>query len=394
LGLTVNRTRPAANQANPAVTTQTTTQYDAVGRVTGISYNDGSTPVKSFTYDVPSLWTNFSQTNLKGRLSVAYVGASPTIIAGMSFSYDALGRALGSAQCQPSGCGTGSKDKHFTYGYDWNGNLTLTSDGSGVTTSYTRSPAGEVTSIGTSLSGPTYVSTLVSNVQNGPNGPSSYLLGNGLSTSVSYDGLGRLNGKWLCNGSSPSPNCSNQVYGTTANWRGQRLLSSTDSVLASGQYSYDDFNRLSLTNYNGGLYVFNEIYDRYGNRWRQNTIAGTGAQPQLSFDQTTNRVNTAGYAYDAAGNMTNDSFHTYTYDAEGNVVLIDNGQTEKHTYDAFNHRVRVDVPVDANQALEIYFNAFGQRVSMWFPNTGVQYEGNYYWGSTPIAYYSTTGTVF
>ena len=35
---------------------------------------------------------------------------------------------------------------------------------------------------------------------NRPNGPTAYILGNGLGEAITYDGMGRLNGKWLCKG--------------------------------------------------------------------------------------------------------------------------------------------------------------------------------------------------
>ncbi len=40
----------------------------------------------------------------------------------------------------------------------------------------------------------------------------------------------------------------------------------------------------------------------------------------VSVDSATNRINTTGYQYDAAGNMTNDTVHTYTYDAENRIA--------------------------------------------------------------------------
>jgi YD repeat-containing protein len=42
-GLQVIRTRAQANQTNPSVLTTTTTQYDSLGRMVGVSYNDGVT---------------------------------------------------------------------------------------------------------------------------------------------------------------------------------------------------------------------------------------------------------------------------------------------------------------------------------------------------------------
>jgi RHS repeat-associated protein len=51
-----------------------------------------------------------------------------------------------------------------------------------------------------------------------------------------------------------------------------------------------------------------------------------------------NHITSNGFAYDAAGNMTNDSIHSYTYDAEGRLKGVDSGNTAKYNYDAFGNR--------------------------------------------------------
>jgi YD repeat-containing protein len=86
LGLTVTRQRPTANciagrpcinpvtQQAQSSTTTTTTQYDAVGRVVSVGYDDGITPAKWFVYDVPASWKLQSpQSDLLGRLSFSGV---------------------------------------------------------------------------------------------------------------------------------------------------------------------------------------------------------------------------------------------------------------------------------------------------------------------------------
>jgi hypothetical protein len=55
LGLTVTRIRPQANQTGSAQTT-TITQYDSVGRVVSVNYNDSLTPNKIFAYDTNIYW--------------------------------------------------------------------------------------------------------------------------------------------------------------------------------------------------------------------------------------------------------------------------------------------------------------------------------------------------
>jgi hypothetical protein len=71
-------------------------------------------------------------------------------------------------------------------------------------------------------------------------------------------------------------------------------------------------------------------YDRWGNRWSQ-TMSGNstppGSQSSIIFNPSNNLISTAGFAYDAAGNLVNDGAHSYTYDADGNVTAVDGGQS-------------------------------------------------------------------
>ena len=112
-GLAITRTRPKANQSSANVTTSTVTQYDALGRITGVTYSDG-TPNKTFNYDVSSLWGTTLQ-NPKGRL--VYQGT--TAPAKAIYSYDPMGRMIWLASCGPSNCGTGTYTA--SYSYDWAG---------------------------------------------------------------------------------------------------------------------------------------------------------------------------------------------------------------------------------------------------------------------------------
>lgn len=71
--------------------------------------------------------------------------------------------------------------------------------------------------------------------------------------------------------------------------------------------------------------------------------------------------------------MTNDGYHTYTYDAEGNVTAVDGGATATYVYDALNHRVKTVV---SGAATEYVFNINGQRVSEWNARTGAEFGAN------------------
>jgi RHS repeat-associated protein len=384
-GLVITRQRPKANQTSPTTLTTTTTQYDSLNRVVSISYSDG-TPTKTFAYDssngvstgTGAGFTDLTQINLKGRLSLASVSG-----AGTAFSYDPVGRPSYLDECLPSGCGTVAYNRQLQYTYDLAGNILTSTDGSSTSTSYTVSPADEVLSMTSSLNNSTNPSDLISNVQNGPNGPISYNFGNGLSQYNSYDQLGRLNGGWVCVG-APVLACSAQDYGFYVNWRGSQIQLSSDDVTGqSNTYGYDGFNRLiSMTN-GSGQQMYSYVYDRWGNRWQQNIKTGSGPSPQYTFNTSTNQI--VGYSYDAAGNMTNDSFHSYTYDGEGNVTAVDGGSTATYVYNSLNQRVRTSV---GSTATEFVFNAGGQRVSEWNGTTRAQLKGKYYWAGTPVAFYT------
>jgi RHS repeat-associated protein len=392
-GLVVTRQKPQANQTNPSSLTTTTMQYDSLGRVLTTSYSDG-TPTKSYHYDTAA-GTNFSdltQTNLVGRLSLASVPNAES-----AFNYDSMGRVTTLDECLPSGCGTTSYNRKLQYGYDLAGNMTSSTDGgqinnSPVTTTYSISPANEILSM-TSSATPDMGGqvSLMSGAAYGPFGPTGYNLANGLAGMFTYDSLGRLSSGGVHRSGSPDY-CYVQGsgYKFTATWKGVRLTSAADSVLnQAANYGYDEFNRLtSQTVTAGNVENLSWDYDRYGNRWDQVVTAGSGGpQPTLSFSAVTNQASTNGYAYDAAGNMINDTTHTYTYDADGNIVQVDSGQTATYVYDALNHRVSATV---GSNTTEFVFNVNGERVSEWNAATHTQLQGKFYWGSTPLAYYDTT----
>jgi len=83
--------------------------------------------------------------------------------------------------------------------------------------------------------------------------------------------------------------------------------------------------------------------------------------------------------------MTNDTVHSYTYDAEGNITKVDNGSTGTYTYNALNQRVKT---VANGATTEFVYNANGQRVSEWNAANHAQLKGHYYWGGKPVAFYT------
>ncbi len=268
------------------------------------------------------------------------------------------------------------------YGYDWQGNQTseqYSTPAGAVGLTYGVNLAGQLISVAggqdSAVSSSLYAATAASMSPFGPTGAS---YGNGIAAVMGYDVFGHPTGMGLTQSSTP-------LYAWTATWSGQRVSSSGDTVNGgSATYTYDDMNRLSAATM--GSLNLSWSYDRYGNRWSQSatgTWPGTVTQPSLSFSNTTNRVTTAGYAYDAAGNLTQDPSHTYTYDAEGNLTAIDYGATATYQYDALNRRVQAVTPSGTQ---EFDFNAAGQRATVW-DGSGNLVSAQYYAAGQPFAYY-------
>ena len=84
---------------------------------------------------------------------------------------------------------------------------------------------------------------------------------------------------------------------------------------------------------------FNYTYDAWGNRLTQTGTGGSGCfQPSYGYSANNQLTSPSGFVYDAAGNLTSDTVHTYTYDAKGQMVQVDSS-TATYTYDAGGRRV-------------------------------------------------------
>jgi RHS repeat-associated protein len=383
-GLQVTRTRPQANQPNPLILTTTTYQYDVLERILSATYTDG-TPPKSYAYDTNAWnWTDFTPTNLKGRLYLAYNSSAP---AATVYSYDAIGRINQMDECLPSGCGTTAYNKHLSYSYDWTGNLISETDDANGTITYPRSPAGEITSVTNqtyNLIGGAGPAALVSNKQNGPFGTTVMAYGNGLNSPYSYDSNGHLSGGWVCSGTAATY-CSGgtQLYGFVDTAVGQYVTAATDTIVNEGaSFNYDQLGRLQSQTYGyGGVNTgLSFTYDRYGNRWQQSATSGSAPGPNYTFSKSNNQ--SMSFIYDAAGNMTNDAYFSYTYDAEGNITAVNQGNIAQYKYDALNHRV---LSQTSGGTVEDVFDAHNNIASLWSASTHSMIEGHIFADSQQIA---------
>ncbi len=392
-GQSVTRTRPRANQTNASVTTATTTQYDKLGRIVSVTYNDGSTPTKSFTYDLAGNGGSIpSAGSSKGQLIQMSNG-----VHGRSYAYDIMGRVTQTVECLPDWCtGPTSRDVDRLYTYDWVGNL--------ITDQYADKPAGaryqsvtyafnaagQLTSVGggqNNAASPFLYSVTAIDFA----GPQTASFGNGLTATTQYDAVSRVKGRWLCSGAT-GVNCPGGTYlfGFVNAQSGNQVQSISDTVNNHyNDYTYDDLGRLtgasSHTGYTNGI-SYAATYDRYGNRWSQ-TVSNTGGTnpPQTSFSYITTKNQISGLGYDAAGNLINDTIaHTYQYDAENNLITIDNGSTATYTYNEFNQRQKASVGgVNERYGLDLS----GRRSTVW-NDSNVMTQAKYYNDLGPIAFWA------
>jgi RHS repeat-associated protein len=117
---------------------------------------------------------------------------------------------------------------------------------------------------------------------------------------------------------------------------------------------------------------------------------------EQSGGATTNRItsvtegSTLNYSYDAAGNVTNDGAHSFTYDAENRVVSVDGGSTASYSYDHQNRRVKKTVGSTTTH----YVWQGGQVIAEHNGSTGAMVNEYIFAGGRMIAREGGGGKVF
>lgn len=316
------RTRPKPNQTGSATVAATYT-FDKLHRMTGVSYNDGSTSSVTLNYDQSSV-SGETLTNYLGHLTSANAANGTT---GAIFSYDPIGRVAENWQCTPLNCGSGTFSLNFAY--DYLGDVTsLANSKEGVTYTYKYDTLTRLTRLQSSLNDSNHPGTLLTvNTYNPLGEITKATLGNGIIRNVAYDNRGR-----------PTSLSDASVYSFTLGYAGDNnVLTGDDSINGSWRYTYDDFNRVTSANKNNGQQTYSYDYDRYSNRWQQNS------NPSYIFNSN-NQIQGSGVVYDSAGNITNDGLgNLYTYDAENRVISVTGSNSVTYVYDAFGQRVRATI---------------------------------------------------
>ncbi len=115
------------------------------------------------------------------------------------------------------------------------------------------------------------------------------------------------------------------------------------------QYQYDTLARLTRaeTTQTGGAQWGQQFgYDGFGNLLSKTVVKGSAPMMNLTVDGLTNRITAAGYAYDAAGNMTQMPYsattQTLEYDAFNRVTQVSNSDgVQRYRYNWRGQRTQV-----------------------------------------------------
>ena len=310
--------------------TVATYTYDALHRITGKSFSEG-TRGASYTYDINNAW-GVAATNTVGRLVLAYDGN----YAGTLFSYDVMGHVNEQWDCPPSAWLVNHSCYTVNAQYNLAGDLTKLIYPDNRVVNYGYNSGDQLDSAQLS-NGYTYWSVADTNFY--PNGTAKQVsFGNGVSESTTLNPRLQLQEETI---NSPGiGTLADHSYNYGAQNNGN-ILSVFDLLNPSRtqNFSHDQLNRLATAGEQGGRWGLSFGYDPWGNFLQQNVTAGSAGMH--SYQVAANNRLTQ-YSYDAAGNMLGDGFHNYTFDAESRISQVDGGATV-YTYDpSAGDRVRKD----------------------------------------------------
>jgi RHS repeat-associated protein len=195
-----------------------------------------------------------------------------------------------------------------------------------------------------------------------------------------------------CTGAAPSGNVHDLTYGFGADNANNGNVASWAAAGAqtfSRSFTYDRLNRIStMSGTGGGCTGLSWGYDAWGNRNNQGQTGGTCFTFNNAAD-TQNHLIGSPFVYDAAGNLTNDGNHTYTYDAENRISQVDAGQTASYVYDVEGRRAEKTSGVDWRD----YIHDLSGRPVSEVVVTGWS-AGYVYLGGSALAQYQNSTTYF
>jgi len=336
----------------------TTQNYDVLNRLTSTSYNDiPQTATVNYFYDAQSLPSgapSFDRGAATGRLVAVTYGAGSS--AGTYRGYDALGRVV--RQYQQTDAVNYLVEATYNQASYMITETYPSVPGAGDrrTVIYVPDAAGRVGSLSTSATSYAPAASVSGIGYASHNGIATESFGNSLVHAVTYNN--RLQPTQIKLGTTGTPTSAVSIiydYGTTNNNGNLLSVSYAGGGLSYTQtFGYDAVNRLT-TSQEGASWSQTNSYDRYGNR----SVGGN-----LSYSASSNHITNSGYAYDASGNLTNDTVHSYSFDAANRIIKVDN--TLAYVYDGEGRRVRKLV----NENLRFIYGIDGQQIAEFNGSTG------------------------
>ncbi len=219
----------------------------------------------------------------------------------------------------------------IAYQYNYAGELKQTTYPSGRIVAQTFDPIGRLSQL--QVNGANYLSSLSYNAAGEALG---FTYGNGVQATVSYNSQMQLASLAYAKSGSTLFSLTYN-YGSGNNGQIQSITDNVDST-RTNTFTYDPWSRLKTAS--NTQWSISETYDRYGNRNAQTA--------PVNFSQVANPVTNrlpSPYAYDAAGNMTNDGLNTLVYDAESRSISSANGGASgAYVYDGNGLRVTRCLP--------------------------------------------------
>ncbi|MGO9865346.1 MAG: RHS repeat-associated core domain-containing protein [Terriglobales bacterium] len=387
-----------------AMNNVTCMKYDALHRVVQATYPSGAyaaaTPTKCFVYD--SATVN-SQTMLmaKTRLAEAYTTSASscpgTVTVDEGFSYSARGEMQDVWEKTPDSNGY----YHVDATYWASGRLNVLNGGTSplpglpAITYGAMDGKGRITQV-TAATGQNPVNSISWNAGNQVTGVTFGSLDN---DAYQYDpNTGRMQQYKFNMGTGPQSQTGALTWNPNSTLQKMQItdqIKSTNSQTCN--YSYDDLTRITSANC-GSVWAQTFSLDPFGNLSKSGSAAflptytgasGTGTTPSNQYYQIpTGGTGTSNY-YDTDGNLKNDVTHSYTWDADGNMLSTD-GSTVTMIYDALD---RMAEQTRSSGHTEIVYGPYGLKLALMngqsLVNAFVKLPGGSraVYGASGLAYY-------
>ena len=333
------RTAPAPNQTSCSTTVTSTNSFDALNRLTKITYSDGTTPTVQYGYDGNALSgctttpPSLTDSNPKGRRTSMCDGSGAA-----SWAHDAAGRVSTESRT------IAGVTKTISYAYNLDSTIASVTYPSTKTITYTVSNAQRLTAAKDNASSTQFV---YGASYAAPGGLSGLIAGqvsggfSGITESHTYNNSLEYTSSQAASNTGTALNLTlNYNLSGGDNGSVTTIANNVDSG-RSQTLTYDPLNRIlsAASSASSGADCWGQVFgadgsvadDSVANLYKINS--GTQAQPTCALGRlditvdNNNHINTNGssvFAYDASGNMNQDAIPgvLYSFDAENRMYKV------------------------------------------------------------------------